>query len=134
GPSTLADLRKAGVITSRGVIAVIDAYIRQPASWALPLPRGHRTRRELTRAEWTELKGMLRLKSELQCAWMLKELYGFKYAERASAQLDRFDKRDQGRWTEVMQPMGRALEMSGNTRSRSSTGTGGYRTTASPRA
>jgi len=32
-------------------------------------------------------------------------------AEQASAQLDRLDKRDQGRWTGVMKPMGRALEM-----------------------
>ena len=38
GPATLADLRKAGVINSREVVLVIDAYMRQPASRALPLP------------------------------------------------------------------------------------------------
>lgn len=74
-----------------------------------------RNRRELTRAEWAELKGILRSKPELQRAWMLKEalkgLYGFKDAEKASAQLDRIDKRYQGRWTGVMKPMGDALKM-----------------------
>ncbi|SDO60310.1 hypothetical protein SAMN05216360_12943 [Methylobacterium phyllostachyos] len=32
GPQTLADLRKAGVITSQEVVAAIDLYMRDPAA------------------------------------------------------------------------------------------------------
>lgn len=72
-----------------------------------------RNRRNLTREEWAELKGIFRSKPELLRAWMLKEglrgLYGSKDAERATAQLERLDRRYDGRWTGVMRPMGDVL-------------------------
>ena len=40
-PSTLADLRKAGVITSREIVAAIDAYMLNPAAGAYRFPSGH---------------------------------------------------------------------------------------------
>ncbi|WP_091722178.1 hypothetical protein [Methylobacterium phyllostachyos] len=30
GPSTLADLRKAGIVTSQEIVAAIDLYLRDP--------------------------------------------------------------------------------------------------------
>lgn len=41
GPSTLADLRKAGVITSQEVVAAIDLYLRDPAAGPYRFASGH---------------------------------------------------------------------------------------------
>lgn len=41
GPSTLADLRKAGVIGSREIVAAIDAYMRAPGAGPYRFPSGH---------------------------------------------------------------------------------------------
>ena len=41
GPSTLADLRKAGVISSQEVVAAIDAYMRNPDTGPYRFPSGH---------------------------------------------------------------------------------------------
>ena len=41
GPSTLADLRKAGVIGSREIVAAIDAYMRDPAAGPYRFPSGY---------------------------------------------------------------------------------------------
>lgn len=41
GPSTLADLRKAGVIGSREIVAAIDAYMRDPDAGPYRFPSGH---------------------------------------------------------------------------------------------
>ena len=40
-PSTLADLRKAGVIGSREIVAAIDAYMLDPAAGPHRFPSGH---------------------------------------------------------------------------------------------
>lgn len=42
GPSTLADLRKTGVISSREIVAAIDAYMRDPTAGPYRFPSGHR--------------------------------------------------------------------------------------------
>ena len=41
GSSTLADLRKAGIITSREIVAAIDAYMLEPAAGPYRFPSGH---------------------------------------------------------------------------------------------
>lgn len=41
GPSTLADLRKAGVITSQEIVAAIDVYMRDPGAGLYRFPSGH---------------------------------------------------------------------------------------------
>lgn len=41
GLSTIADLRRAGVITSHEVVAAIDAYMRDPASGPYRFASGH---------------------------------------------------------------------------------------------
>lgn len=41
GPSTLADLRKAGIITSQEVVAAIDLYLRDPAAGPYRFASGH---------------------------------------------------------------------------------------------
>ncbi|XYD12653.1 hypothetical protein R1A27_34490 (plasmid) [Methylobacterium sp. NMS12] len=41
GSSTLADLRKAGVIGSREIVAAIDAYMRDPAAGPYRFASGH---------------------------------------------------------------------------------------------
>lgn len=41
GPSTLADLRKAGVIGSREIVAAIDAFMRYPDAGPYRFPSGH---------------------------------------------------------------------------------------------
>ncbi|XYD12694.1 hypothetical protein R1A27_34720 (plasmid) [Methylobacterium sp. NMS12] len=40
-PSTLADLRKAGIISSFEIVAAIDAYMRDPAAGPYRFPSGH---------------------------------------------------------------------------------------------
>ena len=40
-PSTLADLRKAGIVSSREVVAAIDTYMRDPAAGPYRFPSGH---------------------------------------------------------------------------------------------
>lgn len=40
-PSTLADLRKAGVISSQEVVAAIDAYLRDPTAEPYRFGSGH---------------------------------------------------------------------------------------------
>ncbi|MCJ2098629.1 hypothetical protein [Methylobacterium sp. E-046] len=40
-PSTLADLRKTGVISSQEIVAAIDAYMRDPAAGPYRFPSGH---------------------------------------------------------------------------------------------
>ncbi|MEE7450030.1 hypothetical protein MRF4_20695 [Methylobacterium radiotolerans] len=41
GPLTLANLRKAGVITSREIVAAIDAYMLDPAAGPYLFSSGH---------------------------------------------------------------------------------------------
>lgn len=41
GPSTLADLRKAGIISSQEIVAAIDAYMRDPAVGPYRFASGH---------------------------------------------------------------------------------------------
>ena len=41
GPPTVADLRKAGTITSREIVAAIDAYMLDPAAGPHRFPSGH---------------------------------------------------------------------------------------------
>ncbi|MCJ2069749.1 hypothetical protein MKK75_13275 [Methylobacterium sp. J-030] len=41
GPSTLADLRKAGIITSQEIVAAIDGYLRDPAAGPYRFASGH---------------------------------------------------------------------------------------------
>ncbi|WP_267424316.1 hypothetical protein [Methylobacterium sp. GC_Met_2] len=41
GPSTLADLRKAGIITSQEIVAAIDLYLRDPAAGSYRFASGH---------------------------------------------------------------------------------------------
>lgn len=41
GLSTLADLRKAGVIGSREIVAAIDAYMRDPTAGPYRFASGH---------------------------------------------------------------------------------------------
>ena len=41
GPSTLADLRKAGRISSIDIVAAIDAYMRNPNGGPYRFPSGH---------------------------------------------------------------------------------------------
>ncbi|WP_342111536.1 hypothetical protein [Methylobacterium sp. SI9] len=40
-PPTVADLRKAGIITSHEVVAAIDAYIRAPTAGPYRFASGH---------------------------------------------------------------------------------------------
>ena len=40
-PSTLADLRTAGIITSQEIVAAVDAYMRDPAAGLYRFPSGH---------------------------------------------------------------------------------------------
>ncbi|MCJ2049096.1 hypothetical protein, partial [Methylobacterium sp. J-070] len=40
-PSTLADLRRAGIISSQEIVAAIDAYMRDPAAGPYRFPSGH---------------------------------------------------------------------------------------------
>ena len=40
-PSTLADLRKGGIITSVEIVAAIDAYMRDPTAGPYRFPSGH---------------------------------------------------------------------------------------------
>jgi hypothetical protein len=40
-PSTLADLRKAGLITSREIVAAIDRYVLDPTSGPYRFVSGH---------------------------------------------------------------------------------------------
>ena len=40
-PSTLADLRRTGVINSQEVVAAIDTYMRDPAAGPYRFPSGH---------------------------------------------------------------------------------------------
>ena len=40
-PSTLADLRTAGIITSQEIVAAVDAYMRDPAAGHHRFPSGH---------------------------------------------------------------------------------------------
>ena len=40
-PSTLADLRRAGIITSQEIVAAIDAYMRDPAAGPYRFASGH---------------------------------------------------------------------------------------------
>lgn len=74
-----------------------------------------KNRRDLTRHELGELKGVLRAHPELKRAWMLKEelkrLYRFGSPERAAEHLDRIDARYDRRWTPVMKPMGAVIKM-----------------------
>ncbi|WCS28855.1 hypothetical protein LOK46_32610 (plasmid) [Methylobacterium sp. NMS14P] len=41
GPSTLADLRKAGIISSREIVAAIDCFMRDPATGPYRFMSGH---------------------------------------------------------------------------------------------
>jgi hypothetical protein len=41
GPSTLADLRRAGIITSHEVVAALDLYLREPAAGPYRFTSGH---------------------------------------------------------------------------------------------
>jgi hypothetical protein len=41
GPSTCADLRKAGVISSQEIVGAIDAYMRDPAAGPYRFASGH---------------------------------------------------------------------------------------------
>ena len=41
GPSTLADLRKAGIITSQEIVAAIDLYLRNPEAGPYRFVSGH---------------------------------------------------------------------------------------------
>lgn len=41
GTLTLADLRKAGIIGSREIVAAIDAYMRDPGAGPHRFPSGH---------------------------------------------------------------------------------------------
>ena len=41
GPSTLADLRKAGIVSSFEIVAAIDAYMRDPAAGPYRFASGH---------------------------------------------------------------------------------------------
>ncbi|MCJ2134966.1 hypothetical protein MKK69_13000 [Methylobacterium sp. J-026] len=41
GPSTLADLRKAGVVTSQEIIGAIDVYLRDPMAGPYRFDSGH---------------------------------------------------------------------------------------------
>ncbi|MCJ2016693.1 hypothetical protein MKK84_04505 [Methylobacterium sp. E-065] len=41
GPSTLADLRKAGIVSSQEVVAAIDLYLRDPAAGPYRFASGH---------------------------------------------------------------------------------------------
>lgn len=41
GHSTLADLRKAGIISSFEIVAAIDAYMRDPTVGPYRFPSGH---------------------------------------------------------------------------------------------
>lgn len=41
GPSTLADLRKAGVINSLEIVAAIDVYMRDPVAGSYRFASGH---------------------------------------------------------------------------------------------
>ena len=40
-PSTLAALRRAGIVSSQEVVAAIDAYMRDPAVSPYPFTSGH---------------------------------------------------------------------------------------------
>ena len=40
-PSTLADLRRTGLISSQEIVAAIDAYMRDPAAGPYRFPSGH---------------------------------------------------------------------------------------------
>ena len=40
-PSTLADLRRSGLISSQEIVAAIDAYMRDPAAGPHRFPSGH---------------------------------------------------------------------------------------------
>ncbi|MBE7182739.1 MAG: hypothetical protein INR71_16285, partial [Terriglobus roseus] len=40
-PSTLADLRRSGTISSFEIVAAIDAYMRDPAGGPYRFPSGH---------------------------------------------------------------------------------------------
>lgn len=74
-----------------------------------------KNRREMTRAEWAELKEILKSKEDLRNAWLLKEalkgLYGLGSAERAAARLARLEARFPKRWPAVMRPVGKAARM-----------------------
>ena len=41
GPSTLADLRKAGVVSSQEIIAAIDVYLQDPKAGPYRFASGH---------------------------------------------------------------------------------------------
>ncbi|TXN00504.1 hypothetical protein FV242_21780 [Methylobacterium sp. WL64] len=41
GPSTLADLRKAGIISSQEIVAAIDVYLRDPTAGPYRFSSGH---------------------------------------------------------------------------------------------
>jgi hypothetical protein len=41
GPSTLADLRKAGIVSSQEIVAAIDVYLRDPAARPYRFVSGH---------------------------------------------------------------------------------------------
>jgi hypothetical protein len=41
GPSTLANLRKAGIVSSVDIVAAIDTYMRDPAAGPYRFPSGH---------------------------------------------------------------------------------------------
>ena len=41
GPPTLADLRKAGIITSQEIVAAIDLYLRDPVAGPYRFASGH---------------------------------------------------------------------------------------------
>ncbi|MCJ2048788.1 hypothetical protein [Methylobacterium sp. J-070] len=41
GPSTLADLRKAGIISSQEIVAAIDVYLRDPLAGPYHFASGH---------------------------------------------------------------------------------------------
>ncbi|MCJ2136042.1 hypothetical protein MKK69_18635 [Methylobacterium sp. J-026] len=41
GPLTLADLRKAGVVTSQEIVAAIDVYLRDPMAGPYRFDSGH---------------------------------------------------------------------------------------------
>ncbi|WP_267426981.1 hypothetical protein [Methylobacterium sp. GC_Met_2] len=41
GPSTVADLRRAGIIKSQEVVAAIDLYLRDPAAGPYRFASGH---------------------------------------------------------------------------------------------
>ena len=41
GPSTLAELRRKGIVSSIDIVAAIDAYMRDPAAGPYCFPSGH---------------------------------------------------------------------------------------------